>query len=309
MVQKKRKFSMRLADAEDGFLSNADVTIKEAHFGTWQEAGEKALVNGREADDPQLTIVFEGEDGQEFRPERFGAGKAARLVPSEDGEEPAEEGQGPFLIPAEDSKAAGLHKQSTAYQFLASLVKPAKGKLKLSDDAWGDKGTEALVGMRIHVVRVPDPRQARGTALAEGEKERTILVCDEIYELGGSGKAGKSAKPKKARADDDDEDENPKRKKKPAEDDDDDDAGDEDEAEGGDEDASTEAEKVVVKMLEKAGGSLAISALAKKSFSLIAKSANKGEILELFQDEDWIGDDDRPWNVNAKKQTIESVEE
>lgn len=293
-MAKKPKFSMRPEMGEEGLLSNADVRITDAVITTWSDAGERALVGGREANDPCGKITFEPLEGDgEEQVQYLSAGKGNRLAPSEDGEEPAEEG--PFLIPVEGSSAKGLNKQSRLYQFLASCSKPASGKLKFDSGILDEKGLTGLVGMELHVLRVPAPQQS-SVAKEEGAREHTMLTCHEIYALPGKGKPSPTRKPK----DEDDEDEAPKKGKKPVKEE-----KDEDEGEGS---VEEETQTLIVKALSKAGEPMTKDEVVKAIFGAATKSANRKKILAMAQDDDFLGGEDAPWEYNAKKGTLTSIE-
>lgn len=285
-MAKKRAFSMRPEEGEEGGLplSNDDIRITSAVCTTFGagDAPERMMAGGREADDPCAKIEFEyineSEDAGDPEPLFLSAGKANRLVPSEDGEEPAE--SGPFFIPAEESKARGLNKNSNLWQFYNSLAKPEAGKLKFDTSLLDEKGIEALVGLELHVRRAPSKNQPEP---GSGERERTIVIVSEILSLG----KGKAAKAKAKKAKDEDEDE--------ADADTDSDADPIDE----------EAEAIVVKALKKAGDDgIEKDALTKKVFVEVAKSKNKKSILAKLGDDEWLGDDARPWEYDTDSETL-----
>lgn len=285
MAKKQAKFSMRPEMAEEGiFGNNVDVTIAEALYCTWDDAGEDALKGGREANDPCAKISFETEDGSSHV-QYFSAGKGTRLCPSEDGEEPAE--SGPFIMPTEDSPAKGLNKQSNAYHLLNSLCKPASGKLKLDSHKLDEVGLKALEGIRCHLVRVPSPNQG-SFVQEEGAQPRTIIVVNEIYELGKGGGKGTAAKGKPG----------PKAVKA---------AKEEEEGDSDSDDMTTEAQTMVVKALAKAGDDgIVKDKLVKAIFAAAAKSANRKEILAMVQEEDFITEG--PWLYDEESETLTSAE-
>jgi len=283
---------MRPENAEAGILSNADIMITSARYCLAQEAGEQYVTQGREAEDPvaELGYVYLDDDHEpiepeeEIRPIYLSAGKAARLVPSEDGEEPAEEG--PFLVPAEDSKAKGLSDQCNVYHFLKSCKGPAEGKLRLDTAVLDDKGIPALVGLKLHILRVPAPGR---TTVEEGARERTILTCHEIYALPKGVKGGKAVVPGK--------------KAKEREEEEAGGGGDE-----GEDSVETEAQALVVAALEKAGKKgIEKDAVVKAIFTAAAKSPNRKKIIALAQDEDFLSDDDAPWNYDADDEKLTAI--
>lgn len=304
MAKPKRKFSMRPENAEAGILSNADIVITGARYCRASEAGEQYVTQGREAEDPVAELSYQlldddkdpVESEEEIRPIYLSAGKAARLVPSEDGEEPAEEG--PFLVPAEDSKAKGLSDQCNVYHFFKSCKSPAEGKLQFDTAILDEKGIPALVGMKLHILRVPSPNRGGGAIPEDGTRERTILTCQEIYAL-PKGKAGLKKKPAEEA---ETEEETPKGKKAKAEPE-----ADADEGDQGD-DVETEAQGLVVAALEKAGKKgIEKSAVTQTIFSAAAKSPNRKKIIALAQSDDFLTDDDAPWNYDADKERLTSL--
>lgn len=286
--RKKGALSIRPSEAEEGLLSDADVTITTSIWSTWGAADERALVGGREAEDPALKLVLDPDEGDEL--EQFlSAGKANRAVPSEDGEDEAEEGD--FIIPAEGSGARALSKSTNAYIFLNSLCSPAEGKLKFPE-AKLDDGISSLEGLHCHVTRVPQPKRG-GLPTEEGERERTVLVVHEIYELpkGISGARGGSKKKTTRRS-----------KPEPEE--------EEEEEEGGEDELSEKAQAIVVKVLDKHPKGVTTDGLVKGAFPFAAKMGKaRKDILELIQDEDFLGDDDAPWEYNSRRNKITPIEE
>jgi hypothetical protein len=285
----KRKFSMRAEAGEEGLFGNVRAKIAKAFYGTYGEHAPQALnekrVNGT-PDDPVAVIEFEQDGVEENVTQYFGCGSAARLVPSEDGEEPASEG--PFLCPAEGSTAHGLNKQTGMYRFIQSLGKPVSGKLKFNDAVLDEKGLDGLVGLDLFVARVPSAR-ASSVAVEEGAREQTQLVCGEIFELPKGSKGKKVEK-------DEDEDETPKKKGKKVE-----------KEEEGD-DLVSEAQAIVVSALEKAGEKgIKKDLLPKKCFAAISKSSDRKAILELIQDDDFISNDEAPWNYDEDEETLTQV--
>jgi hypothetical protein len=281
--RKSRAISLRAKDAEEGLLSDADITITEAIWTTWAQADERALVGGREAEDPALKLTLEPDEGDTL--EQFlSAGKANRVVPSDDGEDEADEGE--FLIPAEGSSARGMSKSCNAFIFLQSAAKPAEGKLKFPEEKYDD-GISCLEGLRCHVLRVPQPKRS-GLPTEEGERERTVLTVREIYELPGGKKAGRKTSRRKTEEPDDD---------------------DTGEDEGGDE-VTEKAQGIVVKVLDKHPKGLSTDALVKAAFPFASKAGkDRKDILELIQDEDFLGDDDAPWEYNARRNRITPIED
>lgn len=282
------------AGGQFGFPVGSTVVIDEAQFTTWAEAGESALKGGREADDPALKIVgtVDGED--DARPPVFlGAGKAARTVPSDDGE---------FLEKAEGASTQAISESTNIKIFFDSIFYKDKtspafkkhGKMAVQEDVLEDGITAALVGLKF-VVGSFTPEGTFG----DGAKRKPVPIAEEIIEK-PTGKPAKAAG-KKAKA-----------KAKPAADDDDDDDDADDEpvakkkAGAGKKKASDEpsdevvaaAEKGMIKALKDPKNRKGI--LATKAYTAVfAKVKEEDEadaIMELIQDDDWMSDDDRPWS-------------
>lgn len=287
----KRQFSMRPEAAEEGLWGNKEARIASAIYGTYGEHGTEAmLVGDRSAEDPVGVIEFDPENDEE-EPTKvfFSCGSAERLVPSEDGDEPASEG--PFLCPPEGSQAKGLNKGTRMYSLLASISKPKDGKLKFNSAILDEKGLDALIGLKGYWARVPAPRMS-SIAADEDSQPKTMIVCERIIELPAS--KGKKAKVK-AEAEDEAEDESPKKKK----------AKPEKEEESEESDVTTEAQAMVVNALEKAGSKgIKADLLFKKVFAELAKSENKKEIIALLKDEDFLADG--PWTVDGD--TLQAIE-
>jgi hypothetical protein len=259
-----------------GFPAGSHVTIQEASWVTWEDAGEKAS-SGRE-DDPCLKLVGEIEGNEDAEPviEHLGAGKATRLVPSEDGE---------FIDQAEGAPAdASLSKSSNAGIFIQSLCdKKVLGKKALPETMFEGE-ISALVGLKFEVgKKMPEQRQGEG----ESEfKRRPTTIAQDIIEAPGGKKGGKK---KKAVADD--EDEAPAKKGK---------------AKGGADDTDEAAEKALLEALDnpkyrkglpKARAFTAVHALVKDQ-------DDAEEICEKIQDEEWVTSDDRPWEYNSEEELI-----
>lgn len=281
-----KRISNRPSQAEEGggLPSDFDAVIKEARYTTWEEAGPKALVGGRDADDPALMLVLEMEDETE-RNEFLSAGKANRVQPGEDGE---------FLVPAEgldDDKApSGLSASSNANIFLTSVVKADFDEDKL------DEGISSLAGIKAHFVRVPQPKR-EGVARAEGDAPKrppTVLTISEIYPDKKAGKkAGAGAKPA-AKA-------TGKKAVEPE-------ADDEDAAEG--DEVTEAAQAVVAELLEdpKFKKGIPKAKLFTAVFNKLSKdkAPNKKEIVALVQDEDFLGDG--PWTYDAEAELLTAAE-
>lgn len=188
-----QRVSVKPKDTESGgavigFAVGAVVTITDARWTTWNEAGQNALKKDRDPRDPALYIEGEVEGVDEIQHEFLSAGKHTRLQPSDDGE---------FLEAAEGSTATGMSDNCNAQVFINSLCDVKKhGKLAVDEDNLDD-GISVLKNLRFVAGRVVVRREGLET------KTRPTLVADQIL---GSAKAGKSAgKGKGAAQDDDDE--------------------------------------------------------------------------------------------------------
>lgn len=275
MARNGKGISLKPRDATRGGLpDDLDVTVEKSFFRvgstsdytTDAEVGEPGAV-------PLWTLTLQPEDGESFDL-HMSCGSIDRLVPSQDGSQ---------LIPAEDSNAQSLSDSCNAYIMLESMVKcEAELEEKLLDDI------SIVEGMKFHLLRKPAPKRA-GLEIAEAEGEtrraRTVPTCSEILELpwekGGKKKAkaaaGKPVKGKAAVEEDEEEEE------------------EEEEEEGADDAASSETEAIITSLLEDEPAGIKAAALYKRVFAAAKKSKNKAAIVDLAQDEDWLGDDERPW--------------
>jgi hypothetical protein len=176
-----------------------------------------------------------------------------------------------------------------------------------------------LEGLHVHMNRLPQPER-RGL---EGDKKRDILVVTEIYgveETGGTGgkKAKASKKSKKSRDEDEEEEEvrvvKKKAKARAAEEEAEE---DEEEEEGEDEEPTTAKKKggggdledrvveAVTELLEgKTMGRVKLTTKTIKSF----KGSEKTKVMAMLGDDEWVADDDRPWEYDEDDDTM-SMEE
>lgn len=186
-----QRISVKPKDAETGgavfgFPVGSVVTVTDARWTTWAEAGEKALTKGRDPKDPALYIEGEVEGMEELQHDMLAAGKYTRLQPSDDGE---------FLETAEGSSATGMADSCNAQIFIRSLCDTAKhGKLAVDEETFDDGMRGALTGLKFVAGRVVVQREGL-------EKTRPTLVADQV--LGFVKTAGKT-KGKAATEDDSD---------------------------------------------------------------------------------------------------------
>lgn len=302
----RKRLSLKPSEAEKGgsfgFPNGGKVTITEAKFGTWEEAGEKALKGGRKADDPALIITGDVDGADDPVTEFIGAGKANRSQPSDDGE---------FLEVAEGSAAVAVNDNSSTNIFLTSLCdKKKQGKMVLDEDDLDNGISKFLVGL-VFVAGRMIPKREGDNLDAEGRevKLKPVLVAEEVIKKpSGEGSGGK--KSKRAAADDEEEDAKPKRRK-PAED-------DEEEAapkkkkvakeveveESDDEDTEAQAEKLVEEVLglpkyrkglPKDDAFAAIYTQAKANDVPVAA---RKEIMALVEDDKWMASKKRSWSID-----------
>lgn len=288
---KAKHASVKPSEAEGGggigFPTGAIVTITDAAWTTWEEAGEKALKGGREADDPALMLVGDVEGADEPKTEFLGAGKANRLTPSKDGE---------YLDVAEGSTAAALSDSCNAKVFLDSVFMKDKNseayklhkKMAVSEDALDDGIRAAVIGLKFKVGRKVIERDFQ----EEGRgKPRPTLFAEEILEQpSGDGKPAKaSSKTSSKRRDEDEEDEKPARGRSSKA---------EPEADEGDDD--TAAEKAVLEVLElpKNRKGIAVDKLWSAVYNVVKGEDNEKAVTDLVEDEKWVRHKKRPWTVD-----------
>lgn len=292
-MAKSKHASTKPSEAEKGggafgFPPGSVVTIKEASWARWEDAGEKAIVKSRSGDDPALRIVgeIEGGDG-EAREVFLSAGKATRgLHPSRDGE---------FLDIEEGATATAIADGCNADVFLKSISdKKAHKKMAVPEELHDDGISAVLVGLKFVAGGIVIKREGLDNP------SRPTLVADEIVEL------PKAARKGKAKDEDDEDDEKParRRKAKPAVEDDDEDDEDEKPKRGrksGGGDAEAKAEKAMAEVLDnpKYKKGLPVEKAWTAVFNLVREDEDKKAILALIEDEDWLTGD-RPWQVKGK---------
>ena len=270
-MAKSKHASTKPSEAEKGggafgFPPGSVVTIKEASWARWEDAGEKAIVKSRSGDDPALRIVgeIEGGDG-EAREVFLSAGKATRgLHPSRDGE---------FLDIEEGATATAIADGCNADVFLKSISdKKAHKKMAVPEELHDDGISAVLVGLKFVAGGIVIKREGLDNP------SRPTLVADEIVEL------PKAARKGKAKDEDDEDDEKPKRGRKSG---------------GGD--AEAKAEKAMAEVLDnpKYKKGLPVEKAWTAVFNLVREDEDKKAILALIEDEDWLTGD-RPWQVKGK---------
>ena len=287
--EERRRASVRPSQADEGgdfgFPQGAVVTLTEAKWTTWDEAGEKALVGDRSGDDPCLKLTGEVEDIDDPREVFLSAGKASRLEPDEDGE---------FLI-----GMGNISKNCNANVFLASvttreksdpgykIAKVMQGKMALSEELL-DKGISCLEGLKFKAGRIKITREG----LDGDTGGRPTLISEENIELPGKSKGKKSTAGAKKKAKDEDEEEEEETDTDEEEDDEDED----------DEDTEIKdaAEKAVLGLLENPKFRKGIP--EEKRFVAVHNAIRdldkktQKKVEDLVRDEDWVGHKDRPWS-------------
>lgn len=262
-MAKQKRISTLMKDAESaGLPDDIDVTITGSKYACRSSADYKADAEIDAADAvPVWVLTLQPEDGEPFDLIES-CGNIRRVVPSDDGS---------FLAQAEGSSALGMSNSCKAFHLLASMI-----ECEESVDAKANEDISSLEGMKWHLLRKPAPKSWAGLAEpepgADGRKARprTIETCTEIHSLPWKGKGGKASAPAKGKG-----------KAKP-----------EPEPEG--DDASTEAE-TIVDAIVKEKGTVKAASLYKLAQGAAKKSDNKDKIIELLQDDEWLGHDDRPW--------------
>lgn len=149
---KANRVSMQPANAEagTGLLNDIDVQVMTAEWALWD-------YNGKQEESPALhlgVIPLDADDDAETTDIWLSAGSINRMVPSDDGD---------FLDRAEGSTAKGLNTNCNAYLFLESLEAAGFPTKRLDTE-----GVGLLVGLRFHLLRVPQPKRP-GLQIADAE--------------------------------------------------------------------------------------------------------------------------------------------
>ena len=162
------------------------------------------------------------------------------------------------------------------YALLESLVRAGFDEEEISDSA------EAFEGMKAHIVRVK--QQSRGEDF--GGKEVTVVseIHDLPYEDDGASKSKKKKRTKPAKA-----------SAKPKQE-------EEDEEEG--ETSDDELQEKIVAIVEANGGTISKQVLGRKMFQELKtdksiKSKERNDLVQQALDEEWLGDDERPWTFDG----------
>ncbi|MGH9389999.1 MAG: hypothetical protein ACRD1Z_10315, partial [Vicinamibacteria bacterium] len=218
---------------------------------------------------------------EEPRTEHLGAGAAARNTPSRDGE---------YL------DGEGCPDGSNANVFLRSICDVKAHKKDAVPEELIDNGIGALVGLEFIAGKESIKREG-----LEGASRPTLVAAEIVSQP----KAGK--KKSKSKDEDDEEDDKPKRRSSKAsskdededEDEDEDDKEKDDDDEDDDADSEKDAEKAVIDALASPKyrkgiptDKLYVAVLAK-----VRDSKNREDIMGLVEDEKWVANRKRPWNV------------
>lgn len=193
---------------ESGLFSSGVATIKESIFAKYTYGGN--------AKPTPVWLVTYSREGEEDYEQPYSLGKGWKV--SEDGAK---------LIAL--AGQTGLPKSCNAVKYLITPLEEALEAADLDPDDYLTGDPSLLDGLDVIVKRVvQEKREGLKPRKGEEEKERSILVIEEVTASEPASKSKGKAKGKKS-ADDDDEDEEvqPKKKGKPAADDD----ADDDEAE------------------------------------------------------------------------------
>lgn len=304
--------STRPSEAEQGggkFTIPAGITaeIVDIAWKPWSEAGKDALKGGRQADDPALVITVSSDELEEDRTEFLGAGKANRLVASDDGE---------FLDVPEGSSASAIADGCNAHVFLSSLTdKKKQGKKAVPEDAWDD-GISSLIGLQFVTGRKVVERENLDDDGSKRGKPRPVLYAEEVLAL-PTGKKSSGRKKGKAKDEDEDEDAAPARKRKARDEDEDEEPAPrkkKGKADDDDSDPEELAEKAVLAVLElpkfRKGLSLdkAFSAVYNQTKEMDLDKATQKAVGEQVEDEAWLKAKARPWSYDKEDDLITAVD-
>jgi hypothetical protein len=306
-----KRASIKPSEAEQGgdfgFPAGAIVTITEAKWGTWEEAGEKAITKNRRAEDPALILSGEiegDESDKERKPVFLGAGKYERLVPSDDGE---------FLEIAEGSSAKANSAQSNSNVFIDSLCdKKTHGKSAADEDYVNDNPiSEVLVGLKFvaggKIVKRDFSNDNEGREQKGGQ--RPTLVVDEILEAswlkgktakksGGTVAPKKAAKPAPVEEEEGEEEETPAPKKGKV-------------GKGApDSGAEKAAMAAVITAFEnpKYRNGIPSNRLYAATYAIVKNEDNADAIMKFVSDEAWAQDEARPWVYDGEEEKYTAVE-
>lgn len=305
MAKKKSGLSFRSDDAiETGLFASGPAGIHEAVWAMFDYGG-----NAKPSPVLLVTYTREGEENYE---QPYSIGRGWRI---KDGELQAMNGQ------------SGLPKSCNAMKY---LIRPLEKALEASGapDDFMDSFPENLAELTGVVVsrEVQEKRDIKagkgkdkGTKSGSDDKERTILVIEEITEaewIEGSSKKSKTKVKAKGKVKDedesddddadDDDDEKPKAKtkgkSKPADDDDDDADDDDDDT---DDALKEEGIEALVSALEANDGTLTEDDLDDALKAVLKKNKNAKAIIALMTSADGL-ELEKGWTYNAKRGTIVS---
>ncbi len=274
--KKKGGLSFRSDDAiETGLFASGPATIKDAEFALFDYGG-----NAKPTPVLLVTFMREGEENYE-QPYSIGRGWKVK-----DG----------VLVPLNGQ--SGLPKNCNAMQY---LIKPLEKALEAADapDDFMDEFPGNLADLEVVVSREAQVKRdikekGKGKEKAD-DKERTILVVEEITEAPWMGKSKSKSKAKgKAKDDDDDDDAKGKSKGRASKDDDEDE---------GDDEVKEEGIEAMVTALEKNDGKLAEDDLADALTAVLKKNKNAKAIVKYMTSDDGL-ELEKGWSYNSKKGLI-----
>jgi len=217
--------------------------------------------DGKYDESPAIRMVVDVDDGDEVE-QYLSAGQLKRIRPKKDGS---------GFCRAPNSRAKGLGATANATLFLASLVNAGFPAKKLED-------YDNVVGLNAHFVAVPQPKRSGLADDEDDARPRSVVNVSEIHSMPGEGKKTKRKRPR------------------PVEE-------DEDETEAGDEasdEVSEEVEGYITTLLKgsKHRKGISVEDLPALVLQQARKSKNKRAAVEMVQDEDWLGDDARPFSFD-----------
>ncbi len=169
--------------------------------------------------------------------------------------------------------AKTLNKNSNTAILMKSIVEAGFPTDLLEDDC------SIFEGMDCHVVRIPAPKRtglSRSPREDGKEYEQTSLVVDKIHTLPGDGEG----------------------------------AGSDDSGSGASDEIVDRATEVLMDVLTdddamaKSKGKLTKKQITVVVYKATKDDPNKGDIMKLVIDNDFLGDDARPWTFDEKKGTI-----
>lgn len=261
-----------------GLVNDFDGEITEARYVRWDYDGKL----DHDILAVRLTIQPDDPDVNKGEPvvQHYSAGDIKNWVPSEDGEEEADEGV--YVAKGENGKQTGLPDSSNFAQFVGALE-----ALGFNSD---DPALSAMEGVRGHWYRVAQRKRAGMAASATGgegggdERQRTILVLTELAKGAAKKSAGATAAKGKP----------PAAKK----------AAPKDEEESGEDENDLESQ-VAASIAEKVGeeGTLTVKEITSHIVKAF-KGPNMKPALKLAQDTEWLaGRDEFAWDEDEETVT------